>query len=293
MELSVIIPTHNRKEILKKVLMALQNQSYPHDKYEVIVVDDGSTDSTSAVAKDFNIRYFYRQKNCVADARNFGIEKSRGNYILFLNNDTIPEKKLIEEHLKTHNNYPNVAVVGLIKWHNGIKKTDFMRYLTKSNIEFQFKKIKHKYNIGYRFFYSSNISLSRKWLELENFDTNFKYAAFEDIELGYRLEKRGLKIFYNPRALAYHYHFYVPDTFCHKRMENTGKSASYFQKKHKDVGLKIKLMPFDLFPFGISLFNAFSIFLIKTKISKELYWFGRICNSYAKGINEYRRASKL
>ena len=87
---SVIIPTFNRSEFLPDAIVSVLNQNYQH--WELIVVDDGSIDNTSAVVKSFNdsrIRYFFKKHEERSVARNFGIEKAKGEYICFLDSDDI------------------------------------------------------------------------------------------------------------------------------------------------------------------------------------------------------------
>ena len=85
---SIIIPTHNRSELLSKAIESVVNQSF--SDWEVIVVDDGSTDKTKEVVNAFDnsrIHYFYQENKERSAARNLGIQKAKGQYICFLDDD--------------------------------------------------------------------------------------------------------------------------------------------------------------------------------------------------------------
>ncbi len=109
MRVSVIIPTYNRAALLKEAIESVRSQTYLD--WELIVVDDGSTDDTLSVVselKDSRIRYFYQKNAGVSAARNRGIEVSRSPFIAFLDSDDlwIPEKlerqvKYMEQHPET------------------------------------------------------------------------------------------------------------------------------------------------------------------------------------------------
>ena len=85
MKLSVVIPTHNRHEILKEALARLSATHFPKDEFEVIVVDDGSTDNTEEALKPYlgRIRYIKQQNQGRAAARNTGISEAKGELIAF------------------------------------------------------------------------------------------------------------------------------------------------------------------------------------------------------------------
>src|SRR4030042_1621138 len=109
---SVIIPTYNRKEKLEKCLKALFRQTYPRSRYEIIVVDDGSSDGTQEMVKRKEKRspvplHFIRQENSgPARARNVGIRESQGDLLLITGDDILAERTLLEEHWRFHWKYP-------------------------------------------------------------------------------------------------------------------------------------------------------------------------------------------
>jgi glycosyltransferase involved in cell wall biosynthesis len=215
-ELSVIIPTYNRKEILSRTLAAYQAQSARSAILEVLVVDDESTDGTAEAVPEFSktapvpVRYFRLTHRGPAAVRNHGIREARGRLLLLGDDDIVPGHDLVAEHLAWHKRYPEptVGVLGLVEWAPEVEPTPFMEWLAKDGLLFGYAHLKPGGQAGFRYFYSCNLSLKTDFLR-ENglFDEDFKGAAYEDIELGYRLERRGLRLLYNPAAVGYHHKF--------------------------------------------------------------------------------------
>lgn len=241
LNLTVIIPTYNRKEILRKCLEALFNQKYTQSEYEIIIVDDGSTDGT----KNFveltmknslcKIRYFNQVNKGPAAARNIGIRNADGKILLFIGDDIIADENLLNEHYKWHMKFSedNIGVLGYITWSKEIEITPFMRWLENGGPQFCYWKIGDKIDVDpQNYFYSSNISFKKNFLIKNNefFDEDFPYAAFEDNEFGYRLKKRGLILKYNKLAIGYHYHYTSLEDAC-KRMIKIGESYQILMSK--------------------------------------------------------------
>src|SRR5688572_20569256 len=194
---SIVIPTHNRIRMLERVLESLGSQAAA-PPFEVIVVDDGSRDDTaarmSAARTSFPFR-FHSQKNAgPGQARNRGVEMATGRYVLFVGDDTVPEPSFLAEHARTHaesNQDRLVACLGYTGWPDGTRITAFMDYINDYGLQFGYKLIRHGEIVPFNFFYTSNISIDRQLLLEERFDTEFPAAAWEDIELAYRLDTRG------------------------------------------------------------------------------------------------------
>jgi glycosyltransferase involved in cell wall biosynthesis len=103
---SVIIPTYNRQPVLAECLHALDRQNVQPEMFEVLVVDDGSTDETEHFCRNFQPNYsfqYLRQLNAGAGAaRRRGVQHARGEYLLLFNDDTISAPDLLAEHWKAH-----------------------------------------------------------------------------------------------------------------------------------------------------------------------------------------------
>jgi glycosyltransferase involved in cell wall biosynthesis len=100
MKISVIIPTYNRQEFIKKAIISLLNQTIKVD--EIIVIDDGSTDNTKQIVEIFDIKYFYQKNQGVSSARNLGIKKAKNLWICFLDSDDIWENDKLEQQILFH-----------------------------------------------------------------------------------------------------------------------------------------------------------------------------------------------
>lgn len=297
--ISIIIPTYNRENILKKTLNSLVTQTYSQSKYEVIIIDDGSTDGTEEMVKSIItsapciLKYFKQEKKGPAAARNLGIRNAQGEIILFTGDDIIADKELLKKHMEAHEKYKeNVAILGYTVWHFDLKITPFMKYLEESGVQFGYTQIKHWENVPYRHFYTSNISLpKRAILEIETFDEDFPYAGVEDIEFGYRLAKKGYKIKYNPKAKGYHYHPTTLKAYC-RRERHRGYSIVIFQKKHPEWKTPISLQKLNwtiikklpIFILSIVLIPPFCLFRLKVSLYR---CYGEVLRRYfLLGIKE-------
>ena len=221
--LSVVIPTYNREEVLKKVIGGYLTQS-GHAIRELLIVDDGSTDDTEAMVRDigqpgpFPIRYLKQSNKGPAAARNFGIREARSNVILFTDSDVVPKADLVSQHLAWHQQNPelSVAVLGYVTWPPDPRPTPFMKWYGEEKL-FSYRKLQHKHEIGFPDFFTCNVSLKTDFLRsCGQFDEDFKTTAYEDIELAYRLGKAGLRLLYNSRAIGYHHQFFKFADACRK-----------------------------------------------------------------------------
>lgn len=199
-KLTVIIPTYNRKAILKRVLQGYLHQSIASDSFEVLIIDDGSTDGTAQAVASISensaiaLRYHRQENKGPAAARNVGIREARGEVILFADDDIIPASDLIAEHWTWHRKHPepNVAVLGYVTWAADVNATPFMKWYGEEGPLLAYKQFVGREELDFRFFYTSNLSLKSEFLRKNGtFDEEFKSAAFEDTELGYRLQKNG------------------------------------------------------------------------------------------------------
>ncbi len=204
----MVVPTYNRRARLERVLAGLDRQTLPPDRFEVVIVDDGSTDDTKAWLEAHSRRAYHvtvaTQKNGgPARARNRGVADARGALILFLDDDVEPMPELLAEHLKLHDAEPNLVVMGpmasldhyaqpWVKWE-------------QEKLEAQYAAmIRGDYAPTFRQFWTGNASVAREHLlAAGGFDP--KLSRAEDIELGRRLHERGLAFRFNPAARGLHH----------------------------------------------------------------------------------------
>jgi glycosyltransferase involved in cell wall biosynthesis len=236
--LSVVIPTYNRAEMLVRVLDALFAQK-DAPEFETIVINDGSTDDTEQrIAGRGEITFRTQPNSGPGRARNHGVSLARGTFVVFIGDDTVPEPHFLAEHARVHRataDDPLVACLGYTGWPPAERVTAFMDYINDYGLQFGYKLIRDGEVVPFNFFYTSNISIARELLATHPFDTTFPAAAWEDIELAYRLDALGMKIRYNAKAVTRHHHPMSVDSFA-KRQYTVGKSGAIFYRKHPELG---------------------------------------------------------
>jgi len=237
---SVVIPTRDRKATLERCLEAFRAQTVPVDRFELVVVDDGSTDGTREtlvrIARGMpNLRCLSQAPGGPAKARNAGIREAKGPLVLFTGDDCIPSPVLIEEHLRSHARDRGIAVLGRIEWHPDLEVTPFMEYVGRT-FQFTYPLIeKRPHSVPFGFFYTSNISLPKEALLAAGlFDEEFAEAVCEDAELGYRLSRNGIRIVYNRRALTHHCHAVTLEGYIQRQIRQ-GLAAALLHRKHPEL----------------------------------------------------------
>ena len=201
---SVVIPTFERPDTLCRVLDALGLQRQPQP-FEVIVVDDGSRDATAELLAAYQpvypLRVRHQENAGPAAARNRGVRESSGDWILFLGDDTVPEPELLAVHARAHAapDGERIAVLGYTTWPRERRVSPFLHHINEYGLQFGYGLIEDPESVPFNFFYTSNISLARAaLLDVGLFDTTFPNAAWEDIEIAYRMTRRGLRIVFRP-----------------------------------------------------------------------------------------------
>ena len=230
-DVSIITPTYNRKQNLQNMLISLSQQTYPVDKFEVIVVDDGSYDGTdemvSHLSLPYRFKYFWQEDRGSrrARARNIGINNARGKIIIFLDSDVLCTYRLVEDHAEMHRKCDNYIVMGLQKClaegqgkslyelRNGVAtkiRIPGLKML-KAIVHYHYLKLLEKQgqaSLGLTVC-TMNASVHKKHLiDINGFDEDFdgRYGC-EDMDLGYRLRLNGLDVCWLRKAIVYHqYH---------------------------------------------------------------------------------------
>jgi glycosyltransferase involved in cell wall biosynthesis len=207
-QLTVVIPTYNRKARLERVLEALARQSVPASTFEAVVVDDGSNDGTAdalaGIKQPYALRSFHQQNGGPARARNRGLQEAQAEVVLFLDDDVMPGPSLIAEHLQSHDREAMpLVVMGPL---SSLPSYDqpWVAW-EQAKIELQYQGMRGgEYQPSFRQFWTGNASVGRAHL-LEVGGFNHAYSRGEDIELGIRLHQRGLQFRFNPRAVGIHH----------------------------------------------------------------------------------------
>ena len=237
------------------MLACLEQQSIPSTAYRVIVVDDGSTDDTEAFLKEFQrktplqLSYITQLNQGQGNARNTGISAVETPLTLFLQSDMYPDPECLAWHLRVHEKYPEeqVGVLGYITWEKSLEVTPFMYFLEHGGHQFAYDKAAKApcvdkelglRQVSYHFFYTGNISLKTSLLKKEKFDPSYTSYGWEDIELGYRYQKKyGFRLLYTDQAKVGHYHPMTEEGW-EERMRNVGRNLCVIQKRHPELTLK-------------------------------------------------------
>lgn len=201
MHLSVVIPAYNSEKSLYYCLESLTNQSIPKASYEVIVVDDGSTDRTSEIARDFNVKYLFQENQGPASARNKGVRNASGEIVLFTDSDCVPDHNWMQEMISPFKDPEIVSVKGAYK----TRQKELAARFAQAEFEDRYDLLQKSVTIDMVDTYSAAF---RKdiFLNMGGFDENFPVANNEDTDLSYRLASKGYKLVFNPRAFVYHTH---------------------------------------------------------------------------------------
>ena len=211
--LSVVIPTFNRKDSLRRTLDGLARQTYPGESFEVVVVSDGSTDGTDgflaeyAPASPYILRPIFQSNGGPARARNHGVAEARGEVIVFLDDDVEPTPAFLTLHAAHHRVSDQKVVIAPMLPDPGL------RWREPCWIGWEHAMLGKQYNAwrtgewagcGPNHFYSGNASVRRAHLRaVGGFDEQFPRQ--EDVELAYRLQaQRGVEFVYDPNARGIH-----------------------------------------------------------------------------------------
>jgi glycosyltransferase involved in cell wall biosynthesis/GT2 family glycosyltransferase len=242
-KVSVIIPTYNRSALLPSLLECWkQVNKVTKYKYEIIFSDDGSEDGSLNILerdKTLPIKIIKNNHGGAAKARNSAIKAAQGEKLLIIGDDIFPNPEIINQHYEKLQELPVCkAVLGEVIWHKDLEVNTLMKHITElGNEQFSFEHFLHNTFTDFRHFYTCNISIDREFLVSEKiiFDESFYKVNFEDIELGYRLSKKGMEVFYYPDAIVEHYHSYKSvSSFC-KRQQTAGEMALVFKRLHPEV----------------------------------------------------------
>ena len=206
MFVSVVIPTYNRRPILEKCLLALERQqvSPEIDRYEVVVVDDGSTDGTpdwlrGAAERFPHVRLIEQSHGGPAEGRNRGVDHAHGDVIVFIDSDLVVTDSFLSCH----------AGSLVSSWAERGDRLCFTYGAVVNTANFEQPTAeRHKLrDLSWAYFATGNVAIDKEVLQRAGlFDTGFRLYGWEDLELGERLRRMGVKLIKCPAAVGYHWH---------------------------------------------------------------------------------------
>lgn len=223
MRLSVVIATYNRADVLCETLRRLNRQTLPSDQYEVIVVDDGSPDNTTqlveALAPELNyeFRYLRHDNHGPGYTENVGIKAAQYDLLLLMADDIWAEPQLLARHLAGHEQHPapHMGVLGRVAQSAELPATVLHQHWDP----FQYDRFTPGVELDGLYFLACNVSVKRQFLLDNGLFLERRGAAHEDIELGYRLSQKGLRLIYDAAAGAFHQHEETLDGICRRAFE--------------------------------------------------------------------------
>jgi GT2 family glycosyltransferase/2-polyprenyl-3-methyl-5-hydroxy-6-metoxy-1,4-benzoquinol methylase len=204
-ELSIVIPTRDRWEILRRTLACLDEQTVRG--FRVIVVVDG--EDQDLPEPPGGVELLQIAKGGPGAARNAAVARVTSSLVLFLGDDMLPAPGLVEAHLARHAAAGNdrVAVLGHVDWHPEVERTSLLNWIDRQDLQFDYPGIVGD-DATWGRFYSCNVSLPvALFREVDGFDPDFTYF-YEDLDLGYRLGEVGMSLIYERSAVAQHLHSY-------------------------------------------------------------------------------------
>jgi glycosyltransferase involved in cell wall biosynthesis len=236
--ISGILTTYNRAPLLARVFDSLLAQSLPRDQFEIVLVDDGSTDDTRAVVEAYRGRlplHVIHQENAgLASAKNVGVTQARAPLVVFMDDDDVATPALLAEHLRAHERWPEetVAVLGHTRLEPAIAGDLLMHYVTEVGcFLFSYPGLRDGAQLDYTCFWGGRSSCKRALLQRHGlFDPVFRFGC-EDIELGYRLAGHGLKVRYHAAAQTEMIRKVSLEEFL-RRLLRQGQSQYRFHRLH-------------------------------------------------------------
>ncbi|HEY8322663.1 MAG TPA: glycosyltransferase family A protein [Candidatus Baltobacteraceae bacterium] len=196
--MTIQLCTYNRAALLERVLDGCFEQTADPDSYEVVLVNDGSSDDTPAAIERARQRATCRfevidqQNSGLAKGRNAGIARATGERIIFIDDDVLPTPNFVEEHLRSHDAAPLAIVRG------GAINVESFDTLPPATWRLK--------DYSGNFFWTTNVSVPLQTIRaIGGFNDTFAEYGWEDIDVGLRLRQGGVKAVFNPRALVYHW----------------------------------------------------------------------------------------
>lgn len=241
------MPTFRRPGALLLTLEALRALTHPPDRYEVIVVDDGSGDGTQSLLAGLasqwpQLRYAVQENSGVATARNHGARLARGRLVIFVDDDIIVPADMIERHLAAHARFGEKAFVAAARWdftpsaRDRLRATPFGRFRLRLQDDF----VTHVAGTEPVPTTSGKISANNMSLPLDGFlalggfDGSMPHAGAEDIEFGLRAAAAGYVIVHHPGVRLGHNDEHVDLSRFSRREERGAVTLVYLAALHPD-----------------------------------------------------------
>ena len=212
LDLTIVIPTYNRRALLHDAVESLRRQTCPSDRYEILIVSDGSSDGTDddyAAPLQSPVTRLVRQEKRgfgLAAARNLGLRHAQGRLVAFFDDDMLADESLAQAHVEAHARLDeNVAVCGRVKLAPDLPQTPFCQIVLGDICRLFADNPDEARFLPFGMALSWQTSFKRGALErLGGYDDTFRLYGWEDIEFSYRASQQGMQFYYEPRAISFH-----------------------------------------------------------------------------------------
>lgn len=262
MLVSVVVPAYNAQGTIRQCLVSLVEQSFSPDNFEILMVDDGSTDRTEQIIKEFSLRYIRQTNQGPAAARNRGARQAKGEIILFTDADCIADSDWIKEMVRPFANPEVIGVKGAYKNREG----QLIARLAQLEFEERYRLLeKSRERIDMVDTYSGGFRRDI-FLKMGGFDISFPVANNEDTELSYRLSRQNYKMVFNRKAIVYHLGH--PKTFIQYLRLKFGRGYwrmvvyKRFPKKMGKDSYTPQIMKLQVLLFYLLVLSGFSITIV-------------------------------
>lgn len=284
MKFSIVLPTYNRAHVLPQTLERLSDLDYPSNQYEIVIVDNNSTDDTAKIVKKLqkkitNIRYVFEKKQGRTFASIKGINVAKHKKIVFIDDDIHVKKNFLQLYQKAYQANPTAAIIGgpiLAKWPKGSEPRSFLSKVLAHHEPWIFGEIdygKKRRKLRYpNALFAGNMSINLATFHQE--DTIFsnllgrkaggKYLYAEDYELCLRMELLRREVIYEPTLLVENAVEVERTTngYLLKRLLNSGVERYLIDQLLQDFPAHISLQP---------RLTSFVLNLLKTRTSAA-FW---------------------
>jgi GT2 family glycosyltransferase len=209
-EVSVVLPTYGRRTLLVRVLEGFARQHVHAGVFEVVVVCDGDRDGSAAACAalasrlSYPLRVISQEHRGPAAARDRGVQEARADLILFFDDDQLPDPGLIQAHLDAHHRSSAIATLGMVTAPPGERLQLWCAWEQETIRQGYEALARHLYAPTWRQFFTNNVAIRREHLlAVGGFDPAF--SRLEDVELGWRLDRHGIRFVFLPQARGVHY----------------------------------------------------------------------------------------
>lgn len=225
---SVVVPARDAEDTIGDCLRSLRHQRYPADRFEVIVVDDGSTDATARLAEATADRLIRQEHRGPAAARNAGARAARGEVLVFTDADCSPASAFLEDLLRAFEDDEVVAARGAYR----TRQRGLVPRYVQQEYEHKYARTRRLPAINFIDTYAAAYRTS-VFLENGGFDTSYPSASVEDQEFSFRLASKGYRMVFVPSAIVFHRHDRSPIEYLRRKFW-IGYWKAFLLRQHPD-----------------------------------------------------------